>query len=538
MDDLKGYDEVFSLLLEHSFRHFGPAAEITQRIIDNSSWNPSVDPNENNLLRMVDLSSQAHLTDYYTADFYLFDSFVNKAKFELENSKHTPITSDRLHELKFDEEELRKVMSNLGHLLLKERSLISGQSSSYDFLSLYFQIKKLWSILITVRYLDERLDIGQIKMQIQKAFLIRALQEFDKANMLIKTYLLSFDQIYQSKESVEKHIDEFFREYMLRYLQCIIIGLTHFQAEFLLCISSKSTWIDRISDQIKDRSKGSLNAIQPSNAFHCTLVAFLRVRTNDLKTEKQMEQFIEIIEEQRNQMLAVQPVLAGLENNELADERAANPFEEQLNNDPNLNDLSLNDNMDVLVNGQLVNGQLMNGQLMNGQLNDLLDDMGDHETFSLSAPREDDQNTENSLNESMNQDDSSDANQPDVAELENSIDDPYQQIDDLMNSDPEKQEDSEQSTSSIQQEAAASEVKSSDESLGRGKRPKKPAKKRLQISASDSEENEDNKRPRLDSTVQVADEETIRRILCNQPKIVLKHVGLVQYNGKLVPIYD
>ena len=440
MDDLKGYDEVFNLLLEHSFRYFGPASNMTTKITDNQTWNPSIDPNENSLVRLVDPAlregNEAYLNYYYIMDYYLFDSFLNKIKFEVDNPKNKTITSDRLHELKFDEEELRKVMGNIGHLLLKERSLISDQSS-YDFLNLYFQIKKLWSIIITVRYLKESVEIGQIKVKIQKSFLQRALQEIDKANVMIENYLISFEDIYQSKESVEKHIDEFFREYLLRYFQYIIIGLTHFQKDFLHSISTKFTSIDLI--------KESLNALHPTNAFHKVLIEFLRPPPQNLQTEKEMEEFIGLIERQRIELIGVEPDSTGLDERadfdgtNLADDQTQppDPFNGRLQNDPNLNELSVNNSQSAGANQPAESNPDALDDDQN-ELNNLLGDSLTFTTLDLNTPREDDQNNENQLNESMNQDNGMETNELDVDQLENPIDDQVRQFDSLLSSDADQ----------------------------------------------------------------------------------------------------
>ena len=297
MDDLKGYDEVFNLLLEHSFRYFGPNSEMTTKITDNNSWNPSIDPNDNSLIKLIDPSlregNPAYLDYYYIMDYYLFDSFLSKMKYEAENPANEALTSDRLPDLKFDEEELRKVMGNIGHLLLKEQSLASEQAS-YDFLSLYFQIKKIWSIIITIRYLSENVDVSHIKTKIQKSFLIKPLQEaVERANGYIENFLVSFEDIFKSEETARQHVNQFLREYLLRYFGYIIVGLTHFQKEFLHSISTKFTSIDLI--------KECLNAIHPENVFHKTLVEFLRKSENEnrcdermkgcLQNEKEMQEF-------------------------------------------------------------------------------------------------------------------------------------------------------------------------------------------------------------------------------------------------------
>ena len=131
-------------------------------------------------------------------------------------------------------------MGNIGHLLLKEQSLISEQTN-YDFLELYFQIKKLCSIIITTRYLNESIDINTIKARIQKSFVVKQLQEIARANPLIENYLLSFEKIFENEQATRKHTDEFLREYLLRYFKYIIIGLTKFQKEFLQSIHNKFT---------------------------------------------------------------------------------------------------------------------------------------------------------------------------------------------------------------------------------------------------------------------------------------------------------
>lgn len=422
MDDLKGYDEVFNLLLEHSFRYFGPTAEMTTKITDNSTWNPSPDPSHNSLIKLVDPklreSNDAYLEFYYIMDYYLFDSFLSKVKYEVENPKNKALSVGELFNLKFDEEELRKVMGNIGHLLLKEQSLISDQTS-YDFLNLYFQIKKLWSIIITTRYLNEQVDINTIKMKIQKSFVIKPLQEVARANPLIENYLLSFEEIFKNEEAARKHIDEFLREYLLRYFQYIIIGLTNFQKDFLQSIYTKFTSIDLI--------KESSNAMNPENAFHRTLIEFLR--TNNLQTEKEMEQFIGLIEKQRNELIGVDPeqensaeqtdiTISGLTE---GPEETTNLLEDPLQNDLNLNLLLSED-----------------GQTNNNNANDpnLLNDF-ENFTFSTltSSTQKEDADNENQLNESMNQENPLDTNQLDVNQLENPIDDPFEQVDNMMSSD-------------------------------------------------------------------------------------------------------
>ena len=431
---MNGFDEVYNVLLEHSFRYFGPESKTTKLINENNNWNPTISPDQNQLVKLVDRNlredNDAYLNFLYVMNYYIFDNFHTKLKYEIKNPENQNIDPNELH-FKFDEEELRKVMGNIGYLLLREPTLLN--SEKYDYIDLYFQIKKLWSVIITKRYLDDNnFSVDEIKNKIKKSFCIAQLMKIEKARVNIENFLVSFDDIFKNREEVNKHIGEFFKEFCIRYFVYINLGLGRFIKDFRSIISDKFTSIDLL--------KENLATLNPTDEFHKLLINYLRDESNNLQTETGMQQFIDLIDEKHRELFPppLSPVdenLDSIEDASVADELLLN------NNNPNLNETSLHESQQLNNESNDVNNvdPAATGTV-NSQNNFIgsLDNIS-FTTISTTTPQDNLNLDNNQLNRTI------------VADpIDNQIDDPYEQLIDNLSERNKNTEDDNLASSQTQ----------------------------------------------------------------------------------------
>jgi len=435
MDPPIGFEEVYIVLFEHSFRYFGFDSPITRQFYDASNWKPTIAMNDNNLINLIDANlrenNEAYLDFLYVMNYYMFDSFHNKLKIEVQNPLNRKINPNELS-FKFDEEELRKVMGNIGFLLLKEPSLLN--STKHDYVELYFQIKKLWSIIITKRYLDdEKFPIEEIKTKIKKSFCIARLMQIEKAKVAIQNFLVSFDQIYKDKEEVNKHIIEFFEEFCARYFSYINIGLGRFIKDFCLIIKDKFTSIDLLKENIP--------TLNPTDEFHKLLINYLRDESNNLQTESSMQQFIELMNEKYRELYpSSSNLIDGLD--EQQPEPSPHDNEDQnsdlednvLNNNPNLNETSLHESQSTAKEENNNNHATSannneNSQISQNYISASLEENMSFTTITTTTPQENinDDNQANELDRSMSENPVEDLDN----QIANQIDDPFDEIENL-----------------------------------------------------------------------------------------------------------